>query len=60
MVLFHKMLIELCGDNQKKWNEVYIVGKNCLENRVRLWDSILDQIVKKNSITHHQESLVNA
>ena len=58
--LSHKMLIELCGDNQKKWNEVYIVGKNCLENRVRLWDSILDQIVKKNSIAHHQESLVNA
>jgi len=27
---------------------------------VRLWDSILDQIVKKNSITHRQESLVNA
>ena len=58
--LSHKMLIELCGDNQKKWNEVYIVGKNCLENRVRLWDSILDQIVKKNSIAHRQESLVNA
>ena len=54
------MLIELCGDNQKKWNEVYIVGKNCLKNRVRLWDSILDQIVKKNSIAHRQESLVNA
>jgi len=25
-----------------------------------LWDSILDQIVKKNSIAHRQESLVNA
>ena len=58
--LSHKMLIELCGDNQKKWNEVYIVGKNCLENRVKLWDSILEQIVKKNSIAHRQESLVNA
>ena len=58
--LSHKMLIELCGDDQKKWNEVYIVGKNCLENRVRLWDSILDQIVKKNSIASSQESLVNA
>ena len=58
--LSHKMLIELCGDNQKKWNEVYIVGKNCLENRIQLWDSILDQIVKKNSISYCQESLVNA
>ena len=58
--LSHKMLIELCGDNQKKWDEVYIVGKNCLEHRIKLWDSILDQIIKKNSIAHHQENLVNA
>ena len=58
--LSHKMLIELCGDNQKKWDEVYIVGKKCLEHRVKLWDSILDQIVKKNSMAHHQENLVNA
>ena len=57
--LSHKMLIELCGDNQKKWDEVYIVGKNCLENRVKLWDSILDQIERKNSILRRQESLVN-
>ena len=58
--LSHKMLIELCGDDQKKWDEVYIVGKTSLENRVRLWDAVLDQIVKKNSISNHQKSLVNA
>lgn len=58
--LSHKMLIELCGDDQKKWDEVYIVGKTSLENRVRLWDAVLDQIVKKNSILNDQKSLVNA
>ena len=58
--LSHKMLIELCGDDQKKWDEVYIVGKTSLENRVRLWDAVLDQIVKKNFILNHQKSLVNA
>ncbi len=57
--LSHKMLIELCGENQKKWDEVYIVGKNCLKNRVKLWDSILDQIEKKDSIARHQESLAS-
>ena len=58
--LSHKMLIELCGDDQKKWDEVYIVGKTSLENRVKLWDAILDQITKKNSTANHQGSLVNA
>tara|TARA_B100000427_G_scaffold287193_1_gene261644 strand:- start:79 stop:894 length:816 start_codon:yes stop_codon:yes gene_type:complete len=57
--LSHKMLIKLCGDDQKKWDEVYLVAKNSLENRVKLWDAILGQIVKKNSIANHQRSLVN-
>ena len=57
--LSHKMLIELCGDDQKKWDEVYIVGKTSLENRVKLWDAILDQITKKNSTANHQGNLVN-
>ena len=57
--LSHKMLIELCGDDQKKWDEVYIVGKTSLENRVKLWDAILDQITKKNSVENHQKHLVN-
>ena len=56
--LSHKMLIELCGDNQKKWDDVYLVGKISLENRVKLWDSILDQIVEKNSIVSRQENLI--
>jgi len=58
--LAHKMLIELCGDDQNKWDEVYIVGKTCLENRVRLWDAVLDQIVAKNSILHHQRMFASA
>ena len=57
--LSHKMLIELCGDDQKKWDEVYIVGKTSLENRVKLWDAILDQITKKNSVENHQKHLVS-
>ena len=56
--LSHKMLIELCGDNQKKWDDVYLVVKISLENRVKLWDSILDQIVEKNSIVSRQENLI--
>ncbi len=58
--LSHKMLIELCGDDQKKWDEVYTVGKTSLENRVRLWDAVLDQIIKKNSIANHQENKIIA
>ena len=58
--LAHKMLIELCGNDQNKWDEVYIVGRTCLENRVKLWDAVLDQIVAKNSIIHHQKMFASA
>ncbi len=58
--LAHKMLIELCGNDQNKWDEVYIVGRTCLENSVKLWDAVLDQIIAKNSIIHHQKMFASA
>ena len=48
--LAQKMLVELCNDNQNKWDEVYTVAKNCLQYRIKLWDSILKQIEKQNTM----------
>ena len=58
--LAHKMLMELCGNDLNKWDEVYNVGRTCLENRVKLWDAVLDQIIAKNSIIHHQKMFASA
>ena len=45
-----KMIAELCGNDQQKWDEVLIVAKQSLEKRIDLWDAINDllQVDKKN------------
>jgi hypothetical protein len=42
-----KMISELCGSDNKKWNETLTVAKQSLENRIGLWDSINDLIQNK-------------
>ena len=42
-----KMITELCGDSEKKWQEMEEVSIEALEKRIKLWDAIEDQIIEK-------------
>lgn len=42
--LAHEMTMELCGDDEEKWNEATQYVKRGLEARIALWDSILEKI----------------
>lgn len=42
-----KMISELCGNDDQKWNEALKVAKQSLEKRIGLWDSIDDLIQNK-------------
>ena len=42
-----KMIDELCGTNETKWNEVAEVSILALEKRIALWDAIEEKIHEK-------------
>ena len=42
-----KMITELCGDNETKWNEMKHVSIEALEKRIGLWNAIEEQIIQK-------------
>lgn len=42
--LAHQMTIELCGDDESKWQEATEAVKQALEVRIALWDAINRQI----------------
>ena len=39
-----KMISELCGNDSGKWDEAAKYSKIALEKRIKLWDSILNEI----------------
>lgn len=45
-----KMIDELCGKDDKKWQEVEIVSILALEKRILLWNAIEEQIHKKELV----------
>lgn len=47
-----KMVSELCGNDDQKWNETLNVAKQSLEKRVALWDAINDLIVKEKLVSN--------
>jgi hypothetical protein len=45
-----KMIEELCGKDEQKWNEVLITAKDSLKQRIQLWDAIAIKIEEKQLI----------
>ena len=45
-----KMIEQLCGSDDKKWQEVEEVSILALEHRIQLWDAIEEQIKEKELI----------
>jgi len=42
-----KMITELCGTDEQKWNDVEEISISALEKRIGLWDAIEEQIMMK-------------
>ena len=45
-----EMIKQLCGENEKKWDEALHYSKKALEYRIKLWDGIFESIQKQNNL----------
>lgn len=45
-----QMITELCGSDQKKWNEVTEISIQALEKRIGLWNAIEEMILEKEVV----------
>ena len=43
-----KMISELCGNDEEKWNQTLAVAKQSIIKRISLWNGISDLIEKEN------------
>ncbi len=47
--LSRKLMNSLCGDDSIKWEEAEIAIKTALENRIGMWDTVHDEILKSRN-----------
>ena len=47
--LAYEMTTELCGDDPQHWNEAAMAVKSALSARIKLWDTILEDIQNQRS-----------
>ena len=46
-----KMITELCGDDELKWEEVLDISQKALQRRIELWDSISEMLHNRKENT---------
>jgi hypothetical protein len=39
-----KMIEEVCGEDEHKWNEALASAKEAMQMRIKLWDGILNRL----------------